>query len=68
MANRDSSAYEAVFFLDNKKVTRHMLYSEFEALLDGLGTLPDYADEDAKAVYAVIGKTGKISALVFFIL
>ncbi len=68
MANRDSSAYEAVFFLDNKKVTRHMLYSEFEALLDGLGALPDYADEEAKAVYAVISKTGKISALVFFIL
>lgn len=68
MANRDSSAYEAVFFLDKKKVTRHMLYSEFEALLDGLGGLPDYSDEDAKAVYVVISKTGKISALVFFIL
>ncbi len=68
MANRDASAYEAVFFLDKKKVTRHMLYSEFEALLDGLGALPDYADEDAKAVYAVISKSGKISALVFFIL
>jgi hypothetical protein len=68
MANRDSSAYEAVFFLDNKKVTRHMLYSEFEALLDGLVALPDYTDEDAKAVYVVISKSGKITALVFFIL
>lgn len=68
MANRDSSAYEAVFFLDKKKVTRHMLYSEFEALLDGLVALPDYSDEDAKAVYAVISKTGKVSALVFFVL
>ena len=45
-----------------------MLYTEFEALLDGLGTLPDYADEDAKAVYVVISKTGKVSALVFFVL
>lgn len=68
MANRDSSAFEAVFFLDKKKVTRHMLYSEFEALLDGLVALPDYSDEDAKAVYVVISKTGKVSALVFFIL
>lgn len=68
MANRDSSAYEAVFFLDKKKVTRHMLYSEFEALLDGLVALPDYSDEDAKAVYVVISKAGKVSALVFFIL
>mgnify|MGYP003631594512 CR=1 FL=1 len=68
MANRDSSAYEAVFFLDNKKVTRHMLYSEFEALLDGLVALPDYTDVDAKAVYVVISKSGKVSALVFFVL
>ena len=68
MSNRDSSSYEAVFFLGNKQVTRHMLFSEFEALLDGLGALPDYADEDARAVYAVISKTGKIKALVFFIL
>ena len=68
MANRDSSVYEAVFFLENKKVTRHMLYSEFEALLDGVVVFPDYADDDAKAVYAVISKSGKISALVFFIL
>lgn len=68
MANRDSAAYEAVYFLKNKKITRHMLYSEFEALLDGLGGLPDYTDEDARAVYAVISKTGKISALVFFMI
>ena len=68
MANRDSAAYEAVFFMGDRQVTRHMLFSEFEALLDGLGTLPDYADEDARAVYAVISKTGKITALVFFIL
>jgi hypothetical protein len=68
MANRDSSVYEAVFFMGNRQVTRHMLFSEFEALLDGLGALPDYADEDARAVYVVINKTGKIKALVFFIL
>lgn len=68
MANRESSVYEAVFFLQNKKVTRHMLYSEFEALLDGMVATPDYADEDARAVYTVINKAGKITALVFFIL
>lgn len=45
-----------------------MLFSEFEALLGGLGALPDYADEDARAVYVVINKAGKITALVFFIL
>jgi len=68
MANRDSSAYEAVFFMGDRQVTRHMLFSEFEALLSGLGALPDYADQDARAVYSVISKTGKITALVFFVL
>jgi len=68
MGNRDSGTHQAVFFLDNKQVTRQMLFSEFEALLDGLGGLPDYADEEAHAVYATIGKSGKITSLVFFIL
>jgi len=68
MGNRESGAHEAVFFLDDNQVTRRMLFSEFEALLDGLGALPDYADEEAKAVYAVIGRTGQIQALVFFML
>lgn len=68
MSYRKSEAYEAVFFLENQQVTKHMLFSEFEALLDGLGALPDYADQEAKAVYAVISKTGAIEALVFFVL
>jgi len=68
MGNRESGSHEAVFFLDGHKVTRRMLFSEFEALLEGLGALPDYADEEAKAVYAIISNTGKIKALVFFIL
>jgi len=68
MGNRESGAHEAVFFLDKHQVTRHMLFSEFEALLDGLGALPDYADEEAKAVYVIISSAGKIQALVFFIL
>ncbi len=68
MANRNSSVYEAVFFIESRQVSRHMLFSEFEALLDGLVSLPDYAEQEARAVYAVISKTGKIKALVFFIL
>jgi len=68
MGNRESGSHEAVFFLDNHQVTRRLLFSEFEALLDGMGVLPDYADEEAKAVYAIISNTGKIRALVFFIL
>jgi hypothetical protein len=43
-----------------------MLFSEFEALLDGLGALPEYNDEEAKAVYVVIDRGGRIQATVFF--
>ena len=66
MVNREQGFHAAVFFVGEKGVTRHMLFSEFEALLDGLVALPDYKDEDAKAVYALINKFGKIVALVFF--
>jgi len=68
MANRESGSHVAVFFIGNNEVTRHMLFSEFEALLDGLVALPDYADEEAKAVYVVIGEAGKVEAAVFFLL
>lgn len=66
MVPRESGSHAAVFFIGDKGVTRHMLFSEFEALLDGLVALPDYKDEDAKVVYALINRFGKIVALVFF--
>ena len=68
MGFKRSDTYEAVFFIEKGQVSKHMMFSEFEALLDGLGALPDYADQEAKAVYAVIGKDAAIKALVFFIL
>lgn len=66
MSLQHSGSHEAVFFMAGGKVTKRMLFSEFEAMLDGLGTLPEYADSPAFAVFAVISKTGKITSLVFF--
>ncbi|KZX81338.1 hypothetical protein A3715_07325 [Oleiphilus sp. HI0009] len=60
------AANEAVFFMKNNSVSRQMLFSEFEALLDGLSSIPEYVDEDAHAVYTVIDGYGDIDALVFF--
>lgn len=60
------SENEAVFFMKDHAVSRQMLFSEFEALIDGLSTIPEYVDEDARAVYAVIDAYGDIQALVFF--
>jgi hypothetical protein len=66
MGSREAGGYEAVFFMEENQVSRQMLFSEFEALLSGLSVLPDYADEDARAVYTLINRAGSIVALVFF--
>ena len=67
MPGKESESHAAVFFWGKQGgVTRQMLYSEFEALLDGLVALPDYNDEDVKASYVLISRTGKLQAIVFF--
>ncbi len=68
MGLRKGGFHEAIFFIEEHRVTQQMLFSEFEALLDGLGALPDYGDQEARAVYVKISPKGKIQALVFFIL
>src|SRR5690606_15023058 len=45
-----------------------MRYSEFEAILDGVVALPDYADSEATLVYVEIDQNLQIQALVFFLL
>src|SRR5690606_15573184 len=45
-----------------------MLYSEFEAILDGFIPVPDYAGSLAKAVYLRINSRLCITAAVFFVL
>jgi hypothetical protein len=56
----------AIFFIEDHKVTRQMLYSEFDAVLDHYASMPDYADCDMKAVYVVLNEQIQITALVFF--
>lgn len=67
MSSRQKT-FNAVFFMENHKVARQLLITEFEALLDGMGTLPDYEDEEAQGVYVVMNQHGAIKALVFFLL
>ncbi len=67
MSSRQKT-FQAVFFMENHKVARQLLISEFEALLDGMGTLPDYEDEEAQGIYVVMNQYGQVKALVFFLL
>lgn len=62
----DTSA--AVFFMEGGSVSRQMLFSEFEALLDGYVGLSDMADKEAKAVYVVVNGQLQVEALVFFLI
>lgn len=68
MSSGRTDYYAAVFFMDGKEVARQMLFSEFEALLDGYVGLSDMADTEARAVYVVLDKSLGIQSLVFFLI
>lgn len=58
---------ECVFFMSESGVTQEMLFSEFEAILDGVVGLIAYANTAVPCVFAVIEPGLKCQALVFFI-
>ncbi len=68
MAPPISEHTEAVFFFSGDQIAREMLYTEFEAILDGFVPVPDYAGHTAKAVYLTINPQLQISSLVFFVI
>ncbi len=57
---------EAVFVFDGKTLTRELLYSEFEAVLDGFVPLPEQASQQVTAVYLRITHGYRALAAVFF--
>lgn len=59
---------EAVFLFQGDYIAREMLYSEFEAILDGFVPVSEYAGGLAKAVYVRVNPGFTLSAAVFFIL
>lgn len=68
MALEPSDTTEAVVLFSGDKITREMLYPEFEAILDGFVPVPDFKGTAAKAVYLVINSSLQITAAVFFLL
>ncbi|WP_250658718.1 hypothetical protein [Alkalimarinus coralli] len=68
MGSLKSDKSVAVFFMEGNSVSRQMLFSEFEALLDGYVGLSDMADQEAKAVYVVLNSQLQVEALVFFLI
>ncbi len=59
---------EAVVFFNDRGVCREMLYPEFEALLDSLVQMPEYADRQMQLAYVLINPRLLVKAVVFFYL
>ncbi|MGQ9425175.1 sodium:proton antiporter [Gilvimarinus sp. F26214L] len=66
MFKSDAEYSEAVLFVEHNRVNREMLYSEFEAVLDGVVPIPDLAGRSAQAVYLRVNGKLQIIAAVFF--
>ncbi len=68
MAGYSDELAEAVVFFEDGKVSREMLYSEFEAILDGFIPLPEVAGQNVKAVFLRIDNNFQVRAAVFFLI
>ncbi|MGH1470083.1 MAG: hypothetical protein ACRBCS_02750 [Cellvibrionaceae bacterium] len=66
MVSSDTEFSEAIIFIAQNRVTREMLYSEFEAILDGFIPLPDLANNRCHAVYLRVNTQLSITSAVFF--
>ena len=60
--------YEAVLFVQDHQVTKQLRFTEFEAILDGVVALNEFADREVSLVFAELTPQLKIQALVFFLL
>ena len=59
---------EAVLFFNDAGICKEMLYPEFEALLDGMVSMPEFADQQMRVAYVLVSSRLQIRAAVFFYL
>jgi len=57
---------EAVLFFNDGGICKDMLFPEFEAVLDGVVNLHEFADRQMRAVYVLINTRLQVRAAVFF--
>jgi hypothetical protein len=57
---------EAVLFFNASRIVKEMLFSEFEAVLDGVVDMPDFADSECQAVFIQINSRLQVVSSVFF--
>ncbi len=59
-------ATDAVLFFEGDAIGKAMLLAEFEALLDHVVAVPEYAEQDARAVLVRVNPHLDVTAAVFF--
>ncbi len=68
MQNKAQMVEAVLFFSERGGVCKQMLFPEFEALLDGVVNMPEFADQQVRIAYVVINPRLLIKAAVFFYL
>ncbi len=68
MAANVGEQKEAVLFFEHNQIAREMLFSEFEAILDGFVPVHESANSCAQAVYVHINDQLCVTAAVFFLI
>lgn len=59
---------EAVLFFDERGVTKSMLYSDFEAILDGMVGVPEFADTEVRGAYTLVDSRLQVLGIVLFLI
>lgn len=59
---------EAVLFFEGRGVSKSMLFSDFEAILDGMVGVPEFAGEQIKGAYCLVNGRMQVLALTLFLI
>ncbi|MCG8391772.1 MAG: chromosome partitioning protein ParA [Pseudomonadales bacterium] len=57
---------EAILFFDHRGISKSMLYADFEAILDGMVGVPEFADKEVRGAYCLVNGQLKVRSLVLF--
>ncbi|UTW07399.1 chromosome partitioning protein ParA [Pseudomonas benzenivorans] len=68
MQKRPQMVEAVMFFRERGGICKQMLFPEFEALLDGVVNMPEFADQQLRVAYVLINPRLLIKAAVFFYL
>ncbi|GAA5117012.1 hypothetical protein [Alloalcanivorax gelatiniphagus] len=59
---------EAILFFDQEGIGKSMLFSDFEAILDGMVGMPEYAGQERRGAYCLVNGRLKVKAMVLFLI